>query len=197
MVDLSPFILGVTLNVIEGSYSAGRDALISRIELADEEAAIHAANLDAGQVEDEHRDEATGDSYSQTEYLFFQSEMSREMLNSHAQAFAIMIHHAWEKHVLSLNAEWKAYECHKAYGELLKTGWMIDKPRLERLRMVSNFIKHESQEILDHHREMFAEKPGHPIEDRLIFEDDALIVSDDDIHDFLDAVYQSAHRVRR
>lgn len=196
MEDLSQITIRITLDTIAASYRAGRDALIACIEKADEEANLHAAKLDAGLSNDELIDEETGQSFSETEFLVCRLEATRAMLNRHAQAFALMIHHAWEKHVLSLNWDWTTYKCHQAYGELINDGWAIDKPRLERLRMVSNFIKHEGMEIFEHYGEMFRGEPIFQIGNRCIFEDDALIVSDDDISDFLDAVHQSAGRLR-
>lgn len=196
MADLSQFFFKITLDTIEESYRAGRDALTSRIEQTSEEASRYALQLKTGQVIDEIVDEDTGYTFSQSEAFAYQEKLNQEILNIHAQAFAVMIHHAWEKHVLNLNPDWARYCCHKAYGELTKLGWAIDKPRLERLRMVSNFVKHEGTEILDYHAEMFDGKTVFQFGDRMIFDDDALIVSEDDILDFLDTAYQSAGRVR-
>lgn len=200
MADLSQIFFRITLDSIVSAYREGRDALTTRIQAADDAATEHAAKLDAGEIEDELIDEETGQSFSQTEYLYYQSETRREMLNHHAQAFAIMIHHAWEKHVLSLNPEWEEYRYNQAYGELIKQGFAIDKPRLERLRLVANFIKHESLDILERHPEMFPKEVVLAYTDskkqrgRTIFEDDALKISDEDITDFIEAAYQSAGR---
>jgi len=200
MADLSQIFFRITLDSIVSAYREGREALATRIQAADDAATEHAAKLDAGETVDDMIDEETGQSFSQTEYLYYQSETRREMLNHHAQAFAIMIHHAWEKHVLNLNPEWEEYRCNQAYGELIKQGFSVDKPRLERLRLVSNFVKHESLDILDRHPEMFAEEVviaynrAKEQKERYVFEDDVLKLSDDDISDFIDATYQSAGR---
>ncbi len=196
MADLSQIFLRRTIETIASAYREGRDAINARIESAEEEAVSHAAMLDAGTASDEVADEQTGETYSQAEILDFHYEMSRKLLNYHAQAFALMVYHAWEKHVLSMNPTWRRYEGgRKAYAELENDGWAIDQPRLERLRMVANFIKHEDQQLTDHHGEMFQQETAIRIQGRFVWEDDALRITDDDIADFIDTVYQSAARI--
>ena len=194
MADISHVFIRMTLNTIRSSYYTGRDALAARIAEADREALLFATELEAGNVDEFFVDDVTGQTFSMAEYHYYQTKSAREMLNSHAQAFAIMIHHAWEKHVLFLNHGWEKYKFREAYGELSRDGWTIDVPRLEKLRMVANFVKHESTEILSHFGEMFNDTPIYQINQKYIFEDDALIVSDHDIEEFMDAVLNSANQ---
>nr|WP_315381329.1 hypothetical protein [uncultured Sphingomonas sp.] len=196
MVDLSQVLFGMTLSPISQSYDIGHAVLTSKINEADEEARLHADNARAGLTDDAMVEEESGQVYSKAEFLHYSCEGAREALNRHSQAFVLMIHHAWEKHVISINPEMRRYKFREAYPKLLEDGWDLDQPRLERLRMTANFIKHESREILDHHRDMFSCVIEDADRENIIFDDDSLIITNDDIKDFLDAVLSSAKRVR-
>jgi hypothetical protein len=208
MADLTYFMLNFALEPIRGAYKAGKEALTTQYAVAVKKYDEFLAQVETGEVDAIWEDEETGQTFDHGEYILADQLIAESALQSHRQAFAIMIHHVWEKHVCyALKAP--EYQCNKAYGELAKKGWPIDKPRLERLRMTANVVKHESAELYDHHPQMFVESELHVFESGLppqkrktiktISKEglrgnwlEALNLTDEDIADFIDTVRKSA-----
>lgn len=200
MADLSFIYLEMSLTPIRLAYGAGHAALVKQLADAEAEEIAHGEAVAAGEVEDYNYDPDTGDHYYTSEHRHYAIEAAHDALNQHCKAFATMIHHAWERHVCEQN-DWDEYKCNLAYEILArKKGWTIDKPRLERLRMTANCVKHDANELYGKHPEMF---DVHEVPSGRLFRKDswktvrngwseALRVTDDDITDFLDAVRRSA-----
>lgn len=192
MVELTFMWLEMGLTPVRLAYRAGHAAIMQQI--ADAEAAenAHSAAVAAGDVEDYHYDPDTGDHHYTSEHNSYAVDAAHDTLNYHCKAFATMIHHAWERHVCEQNG-WGVYKCNQAYAILAGKGWNIDKPRLERLRMVANCVKHNDRDLYGAHPEMFdpdavpAKRPF-----RSSSWSEALRVTDADITDFIDTVRQSA-----
>lgn len=194
MPDLSYVWFNFDLTAIAQAYEAGRNALLEQIADAEATYETHRAKVAAGETVDIEYDEDSGQTFDVGDYVYHAQKSAREMLNLHRQAFAVMIHHAWERHVCVVG-HYPEYQCNKAYGELAKKGWPIDKPRLERLRMTANCVKHDDGDLFDMHPEMFdpddlpvsfeGEKPTRHWQD-------ALRLSDEDVADFVDTVRRSA-----
>lgn len=208
MADLTYFMLNFALEPICGGYKVGKEALTAQYTVAVKKYDEFIAEVKAGKVDAVWEDEETGQTFDHGEYVLADQLIAESALQSHRQAFAIMIHHVWEKHACYA-LKVPEYQCNKAYGELAKKGWPIDKLRLERLRMTANVIKHESAELYDHHREMLDASELHVFESGLppkkwrtiknISKEglrgnwlDALNLTDDDIADFIDTVQKSA-----
>lgn len=209
MADLTYFMLGFSLDPIESAYKAGVEYLNRKFEAAEQdyEELIRTAKEEGRDLY--QFDEETGQGFDVGEHTYYQQVVIENALQAHRQAFAIMIHHAWEKHVCFI-LRVHEYRYANAYGELgKKHGLSIDRQRLERLRLTANCIKHESAELYDHHPEMFdgkelhlfdaGLKPSEQKEDKRVSKDgmrgdweDALRISDVDISDFIDAVWKSA-----
>lgn len=196
MADLSYVFFNFDLMSITQAYEAGRDALLQHVARAEEAYRSHVASVAAGEAVDIIKDEESGQTFDVGDHIYHSQETARDMLNLHRQAFAVMLHHAWERHVCAVR-HYPEYQCNKAYGEMAKAGWPIDRFRLERLRMVANCVKHDSGELYDYHPELFdaanlppsseGEKPQRHWQD-------ALRLADADVTDFVDAVRRSACR---
>lgn len=83
--------------------------------------------------------------------LNFQAEESLRLLR---EAFAIILHHYWEKEVV----KWwggDRYSYKDAYKWLKRNSFPIDEPGLEKLREAANTIKHNSDRLHGIHADMF------------------------------------------
>lgn len=207
MADLTYFMLDFDLQPIWGAYQAGKEALTTQYTNAVKRYDEFLAKVKAGEEDEIWKDEETGETFDHGEYILADQRIVESALQSHRQAFAIMIHHVWEKHACyALRVS--EYQCNKAYGELAKKGWPIDKPRLERLRMTANVIKHEGAELYDHHRQMFVANEINVFASGLSIQKckaiktiskeglrgnwlEALTLTDEDIADFIDTVRKS------
>ena len=95
----------------------------------------------AVQVDEYSEDEATGQRYYYAEHLIDLNHQAEESLRLLREAFALILHHYWEKEVVKWQHS-KRYVYDKAYPWLTRNGFPIDEPGLERLRETANTIKH-------------------------------------------------------
>ena len=209
MADLTYFMLGFALDPVEGAYRAGMDYLNQQFAEAQQE---HEELLRSAAAEGRDLyefDEETGQGYDAGEHSYYRQIVIENSRQAHRQAFATMIHHAWEKHVCFL-LRVPEYRYRSAYAEVAKErGLTIDRLGLERLRKTANCIKHESAELYDAHPEMFDKteldlsdaelSPKQQKNNKRISEAgmrgnwlDALRLTDQDIADFIGAVRKSA-----
>lgn len=196
MVRMTAIMFGFTLDPIMEAYKVGRDALRERYLAYQSELDDHNSEVVAGRANDYFFDNETGQGHHVAEHMVWKLEKMNEALNRHAQAFAIMLHHAWEKHARS-NFGWERYESPAALKAMAKGGWRIEHIELARLCLVVNCIKHDDGErLLKLHPEMFDESLVQPPHEHggLRHLDDALVVRDADILAFDKALRRSAPR---
>lgn len=149
--NISGWLFESGLLEIERAYKASRTEFDSDMK----HAAERYAKLEAeGKVDEYSEDEATGQRYYHAEHLIdlnFQAEESLRLLR---EAFAIILHHYWEKEVV----KWwggERYNYKDAYKWLKRNGFPIDEPGLEKLRETANTIKHNSERLHGIHADMF------------------------------------------
>lgn len=193
MADLTFFYLLFSLDPIIGAYKAGRDAI--RAEITKAEAAEDGLTDDikAGKTERYSHDEETGQEHDAIEYAYFTTIVAKKTLNQHAQAFTVMLYHAWEKHVCNTKG-WKKLNLPDGYYILEREGWQIDRSGLGRLRKAINCIKHIDTELFRDHKEMFDLSEIDVKRDGIGGIHEALRVTDDDVMDFIDVIKSSAQR---
>lgn len=209
MADLTYFMLSFALDPIEAAYKAGSEYLKQQFAEAerDYESLLRSAKAEGRDLYE--IDEETGQGFDVGEHTYYRQVVIENALQAHRQAFATMIHHAWEKHVCFVLGV-PEYRFKNAYAEMArKVGASIDRDRLERLRKAANCVKHESAELYDTHPEMFDGQELHLMDAGLTPSErkadkrvsktgergdwlDALRLSDDDIADFINAVRTSA-----
>ncbi len=214
MADLGQAILSWTLSSLQSAFEAGEDQLKAQRDRAKRDLEQHLATpCDDGEAP-AWVDEDTGRGISNEEYLTATAAIARQALQSHRKAFAVMIHHAWEKHVCQ-QMDWETYKVGSAYALLQKAGWAVEQEHLERLRMIANCIKHTDAALFECDQEMFYDPDGDGI--LALFQgkrkrqkpneqskytsdghycswDDALYLRDNHIEEFFDAVRRSSGR---
>lgn len=209
MADLTYFMLGFALDPIEAAYKAGSEYLRKQFTEAERDYDNLLRSAEAEGRDLYEIDEETGQGFDVGEHTYYRQVVIENALQAHRQAFATMIHHAWEKHVCFV-LRVPEYRFKNAYAEMArKIGATVDRGRLERLRKTANCVKHESAELYDAHPEMFDGQELHLMDASLTPSErkadkrvsktgergdwlDALRLSDADIADFIDAVRTSA-----
>lgn len=107
------------------------------------------------------------------------------------ESFVIALHHYWEKQVADWIGSFRG-SIALQYPTLLTKGYLLDKPRLERLRMTANCIKHNSSELYKNHPGMFDNTVAVAIAAKV--EPDyysALQITNADFADFINALEKS------
>lgn len=149
--NISGWLFDSGLMEIERAYRASRVAFDDEMK----DAAERYAKLEAeGKVDDYNEDEATGQRYYFAEHLIDLNHQAEESLRLLREAFAIILHHYWEKEVVKWQQS-KRYDYNKAYSWLTRNAFPIDKPGLERLRETANTIKHNVKRLYDLDPTMF------------------------------------------
>jgi hypothetical protein len=193
MADLAYLFFMVGLDPVVAAYKAGRDAILAQIDKSDAFEDRLREDIEAGKVERHTRDPETGHEHDAIEYAYYDTVIARETLNQHAQAFTVMLHHAWEKYVCNVNG-WPKYKLKDVYYILSKEGWSINRDGLERLRKATNCIKHIDTELYLDHPEMFDLSKVNIERDGIGSLHEALRVTDQDIDDFIRVLQDSAYR---
>lgn len=149
--NISGWLFESGLREIERAYKAGRTQFESDIK----HAAERYAKLEAeGNADSYSEDEATGQRYYYSEHLIDLNDQAEESLRLLREAFAIILHHYWEKEVVKWR-QGKPYKFDNAYKWLQRNSFPIDKPGLEKLRETANTIKHNVDRLYATHPEMF------------------------------------------
>lgn len=149
--NISGWLFESGLREIERAYRASRTEFDSEMK----DAAERYAKLEAeGNVDAYSEDEITGQRYYYAEHLIDHNFRAEESLRLLREAFAIILHHYWEKEVVKWQRT-KRYKYTAAYKWLGRNGFPIDEPGLEKLRETANTIKHNVGRIYDIHPEMF------------------------------------------
>ncbi|RVT93141.1 hypothetical protein [Sphingomonas crocodyli] len=110
-----------TLEPIPHGYSAGQRTLTQAFDQAEADDQAHVAKVAAGEIDDIITDEASAERFDYGDHIYHIQESAKDMLNIHRQSYAVMLHHAWEKHVCQSN-DFKEYRHRDAYRELSKEG---------------------------------------------------------------------------
>lgn len=157
MTDLRPFFLNFALQPLRSGYAAGHaplaaeyDAILDRVKAAVEK-------RDADGADTDWVDETTGQRIPNVDYQVGCGNVAEGALQAHRKAFALMIFHAWEKHVCTYMS-WPLYRGEKGFGDLKADGWAIDPKGLKLLQKVANCIKHDSAELYDFDDRLFADE---------------------------------------
>jgi len=185
--NLSGWLFDSGMREIERAYRTSRVAFDQEmVDAADRYAKLQAN----GTVNDYVEDEATGERYYPAEHIIdlnFQAEESLRLLRN---AFAIILHHYWEKEVVKW-MDVKRYEYDKAYAWLKRNHFPINEDGLERLRETANTIKHNSARLYALDPNMFdsgdIERGGTSPDYH-----DALRIEDEHIDEFLETLRASA-----
>jgi len=113
---------------------------------------------------------------------------TRDAITVARNAFAVMLHHHWEKHCDQWMMNKGNYNGAKAYAWLASHGIHVDKFGLELIRKLSNTIKHNSESLISDHPEFFDLSI---IEPRPRFFEAALRIADSDIHRMIESLRTS------
>ncbi len=136
--NISGWLFESGLREIERAYKASRTEFDSDVK----HAAERYAKLEAeGKVDEYSEDEATGQRYYYADHLIDLNHQAEESLRLLREAFALVLHHYWEKEVIKWQQS-KRYAYDKAYPWLTRNAFPIDEPGLEKLRETANTIKH-------------------------------------------------------
>lgn len=149
--NISGWLFDSGLMEIERAYRASRVAFDDEMK----DAAKRYAKLEAdGKVADYQEDEATGQRYYAAEHLIDLNYQAEESLRLLRNAFALILHHYWEKEV-SKWRQGKRYDFKKDYKWLGRNAFPIDEPGLDRLRETANTIKHNVKRLYNLDATMF------------------------------------------
>jgi len=154
MVDLRPVFMSWSLSPLEAAFKGGEDQIGNQIERCVREYDAHNEALAVGLADREWRDPETGEAYDKGGWILAEMAVIDDVLQAHRKAFAVMIHHTWEKHVCEF-MKLPRYYPNSEYGPLKAAGWQIDIDGLTLLRQIANCVKHDSAELYDAHPKMF------------------------------------------
>lgn len=112
---------------------------------------IKAINNDFERNRESALDNPYADEYE--DHLIDQHAEAGEALRLVREAFALVLHHYWERSVL-LWLNKSRYLSDKDSETLKDSGYVVD-PELDRLRLVANTIKHNSEKLYISHPSMF------------------------------------------
>lgn len=107
--------------------------------------ATHEKAVDAGEAETVVEEEATGAYFDYGEHigeLLYEVEDSKRLVR---EAFVTVLYHHWEKKAAKL-LKLKEYKQQKAFDAAKAIGWKTDEDTIDKLRMVANCIKHDSDQ---------------------------------------------------
>jgi hypothetical protein len=113
---------------------------------------------------------------------------TRDAITVARNAFAVMLHHHWEKHCDRWMMNKGNYNGAKAYAWLASHAIHVDKVGLELMRKLSNTIKHNSDALISDHPELFDLSI---IESRPRYFEAALRIADSDIHRMIESLRTS------
>lgn len=157
MVDLRPLFLNFTLQPLRSGYAAGHAPLVAEYDAILERVKAAVEKRDADGEDTDWIDEETGQRIPNVEYQVASGRVVEAALQAHRKAFALMIFHAWEKHVCTYKG-WPTYLGEKGFGDLRADGWAIDPKGLKFLQKVANCIKHDSAELYDFDNSLFGDE---------------------------------------
>ena len=162
---------------IERAYEAARAAL-------DSEANSLSAEFD------EVKDQPNVDQ-GYLDHLSDRSTINEDSLTLIMQSFTLAIHHFWEREAKAWAGQTR-YQFKQAYKAISTKGYALEKTGIEKLRKTANTIKHNSDELYTQHKSMFEQQVARDIKEGTSPDyQDGLILKDEDIREFFDAVKKS------
>jgi hypothetical protein len=151
ITNISGWLFESGLREIHRAYEASRTAFDQEMKDAGDR---YEKLKEEGKEDDYSEDEATGQRYYHADHLIDLNYQAEEYLRLLRNAFAIILHHYWEKEV----SKWrggKRYDFKKDYKWLARNTFPINEAGLERLRETANTIKHNVKRLYDIDPNMF------------------------------------------